>query len=354
MVNLNSLKKFNTFNLDIKFDFIYIVDSISDLKKILFLNFKKKRYSIFLGYGSNTLFLNDFYGTLIINRIKGIKIKENIDFWFLNVYSGESWSNFVNFTIYNGIYGLENLSFIPGSVGGAVVNNIGAYGLELQKFFYYAKILDCYTGKVFFLKKKNFFFSYRYSVFKNFINNRYIILKVGFLIKKIWKPCLLHKNLLLFFDPLNNNINVEDIYKKILEFREKKIPNPKIFGNIGSIFKNPIIDIFHYKYIKKIYFPYFSYFNYFDSFLIKNKIKIPAALLIDICGLKGYTIGWAKVYEKQPLIIINLGYASPKHIYSLSLYVRKKVFKKFNIFLEFEIKIIDFFYLLKNDNFFKV
>ncbi len=351
MVNLNSLKKFNTLNLDIKFDFIYIVDNILDLKKILSWDFKKKRYSIFLGYGSNTLFLNNFYGTVIINRIKGIKIKENINFWFLSVYSGESWSDLVNFTINNGIYGLENLSFIPGSVGGAVVNNIGAYGLEIKEFFHYAKVLDCYTGKIFFLEKKKLFFSYRYSIFKSFINNRYIILKVGFLIKKSWKPCILHKDLLLFFDPLDVNINIEDIYKKIFEFREKKIPNPKIFGNIGSIFKNPFIDVFYYKYIKKLYF---SYFDYFKDFNVKNKIKIPAALLIDICGLKGYTIGWARVYEKQPLIIINLGHALPKHIYSLSLYVRKKVFKKFNIFLEFEIKIVDFFYLLKNKNFFKV
>ncbi len=351
MSNLNSLKNFNTFNLSVKSNTIYIVDNLSDLKKITFINFKKKIYTLILGCGSNILFLNNFYGSIIINRIKGIKIKQNIDFWYLNIYSGELWSDLVNFSIYNGIYGLENLSFIPGTVGGAVVNNIGAYGLEVKKFFYYVKILDSYTGNFFFLKKKDLYFSYRNSILKNLINNRFIIIKVGLIIKKEWKPCLIYKDLLNFFDPLNPSINIEDIYFKILDFRNNKLPKTKTLGNAGSIFKNPIIDIFYYNYIKNIYFPFFDDTNFSIN---KNKIKVSAALLIDICGLKGYTIGWAKIYDKQPLIIVNLGNALPKHIYSLILYVRKKIFIKFNIFLELEIKIIDFFSLVKKKEFFKI
>ncbi len=351
MSNLNSLREFNSFNLDIKSNAIYVVYNLLDLKRISFWNFKKKIYNLFLGGGSNILFLNNFYGSIIINKIKGIKIRQNIDFWFLDIYSGELWSDVVNFSINNGIYGLENLAFIPGSVGGAVVNNIGAYGLEIKNFFYYAKILDCYTGIFFFFVKKNLCFSYRNSILKNLINNRYIIIKVGLIIKKIWKPYLMYKDLLNFFDPLDSSIKVEDVYLKISDFRKKKLPNPKIFGNVGSIFKNPIINFSYYKYIKNIYFPFLNdiYFN-----IKGNKIKISAALLIDICGLKGYTIGWAKVYERQPLVIINLGNALPKHIYSLILYVRKKIFIKFNIFLELEIKIIDFFSLIKKKEFFKI
>ncbi len=350
MSNLNSLKKFNTFNLDIKFNTIYIVYNLLDLKRILFWNFKKKHYIIILGRGSNILFLNDFYGTIIINRIKGITLKEDNNFWFLDVYSGESWTKLVDFTINNGIYGLENLSFIPGSVGGAIVNNIGAYGVEVEKFFHYVKILDYYTGRCFYLKKKNILFSYRYSIFKKFYNNRYVIIKVGLIINKLWKPCFLHKDLLYYFDPLNTKINIKDIYEKIFEFRKKKIPNPKIFGNIGSIFKNPIINNYNYRYIKDIYF---SFLKYTNNNILRSIKRIPAALLIDICGLKGYTIGWARIYEKQPLIIINLGNATSKHIYSLILYIRKKIFKKFNIFLELEIKIIDFF-LFKDSNFYGI
>ncbi len=351
MNNLNSLKKFNTFNLDIKCNTIHIVNNLLDLKRITFTNFKKKIYTLVLGGGSNVLFLNNFYGSIIINKMKGIKIKQNIDFWFLDIYSGELWSNIVEFSIHNGIYGLENLSFIPGSIGGAVVNNIGAYGLEIKDFFYYIKILDSYTGNFFFLNKKKLCFSYRNSILKNSINNRFIIIKVGLIIKKDWKPCLIYKDLLNFFDPLNPNISVEDIYFKIFYLRKNKIPDTKLLGNTGSIFKNPIINISYYNYIKSIYFPFFDDSNFTIS---ENKIKISAALLIDICGLKGYTIGWAKIYNKQPLIIVNLGNALPKHIYSLILYIRKKVFIKFNIFLELEIKIINFFSLIKKKEFFKI
>ncbi len=351
MSRTNSLKEFNTFNLDIKFNTLYVLNNLKDFKRISFLNFKKREYTLILGCGSNTLFLNDFYGTILINRMKGIKIKQNIDYWFLDVYSGELWSDLVYFTLVNGIYGLENLSFIPGSVGAAAINNIGAYGVEIKDFFNYAKILDCYTGRIFFLKKKNFCFSYRNSVLKNLIHNRFLVIKIGLVIKKLWKPCFLYKDLLDFFDPLNINIKAKDIYLKIFDIRSSKIPDPNLLGNVGSIFKNPIISIKYYRYIKNIYFPNLNYVNFN---VIKNKKIIPAALLIDICNLKGYTIGWAKVYNKQPLIIVNLGYALPEHIYSLILYVRRKIFKKFNIFLELEIKVIDFFSLIKEKKVFKI
>ncbi len=351
MSSYNSLKTFNTFNLDVKFNILYILDNFRDLKRISFNSFKKKEYILILGCGSNILFLNDFYGTIIINRIKGIKIRQNNNYWFLDIYSGELWTDLVNFTLYNGIYGLENLSFIPGSVGAAVVNNIGAYGLEIKDFFSYAKILDCYTGRIFFLKKKDLYFSYRNSIFKNFLHNRFIIIKVGLVIKKLWKPCFLYRDLLNFFDPSDTSITAEDIYTRILKIRNSKIPNPNVLGNVGSIFKNPIVNTLYYQYIKNIYFPSL---DYIDINIIKGKKKIPAALLIDICGLKGYTIGWAKVYQKQPLIIVNLGDALPKHIYSLILYVRKKIFEKFNIFLELEIKVIDYFSLIKKNNLFKI
>ncbi len=346
-----SLKEFNTFKLNIKSANLYVVYNVKDLKKISYFNFKKKIYTLILGFGSNILFLNDFHGTVIVNRIKGIKIYQDINYWYLDVYSGELWSNLVYFTLCNGIYGLENLSFIPGSVGAAVINNVGAYGLEICDFVNYVKIFDCYTRKIFFLKKNELFFSYRNSFLKNMIHNRFIIIKVGLIIKKIWNPCFLYKDLLFFFDPLDTNIKVEDIYWKILDIRKNKIPDPNIFGNLGSIFKNPTISLKYFKYIKENYFPFYNIINFN---LFKYKIRVPAALLIDICNLKGYTIGWAKVYKKQPLIIVNLGNALPEHIYSLILYVKKKVFEKFNIFLELEIKIIDFFSLVKKKNIFSI
>ncbi len=347
MIKYNSLKNFNTFRLDIYAEYIYIIYSISDLKKVLLFIKNKKKIFILLGKGSNILLMKNFYGIIIINRLKGIKIKQNLNFWFLNVYSGEIWSKLVDFSINNGIFGLENLCNIPGTIGSAVVNNIGAYGLEIKKFVYYIKVFDVLNNIFFYIKNNDCHFSYRYSIFKKFLYNRYIIIKIGLKINKKWKPCLLYKNLFNYFYNYNNKITPINIYNKILDLRNKKIPNYNKFGNVGSIFKNPIISNYFFNKLKN---KYLNKFNNINS----NNYRIPAALLIDICKLKGYTIGGAEIYNKQPLIIINNGYATSKDIFLLFNFIRKNVFIKFNILLELEIKIIDFNILNKYNYLFKI
>ncbi len=337
--NDNSLKEFNTFNINVYANKIYIIYTIYELKKIIFYYNKNNNRIILLGKGSNILLMDNFYGIVIINRIKGIKIYQDINFWFLSINSGELWSDIVDFSFNNGIFGLENLSQIPGTVGAAVVNNIGAYGCEIKNFVLCVKVLDIYSGLLFYINNHKCFFSYRYSIFKNFFYKRYIIINVILRIKKNWKPCLLYKDLLYFFDPKNSNINPIDIYNTILNLRNIKIPNYKILGNIGSIFKNPVLDIKKFIKLRNEYYKIFSKIKYF---FFNKYIKIPAALLIDKCKLKGYTIGEAKVYDKQSLIIVNIGNALPKDIFKLINFIKKKVFDKFNILLELEIKIIFF------------
>ncbi len=331
-----SLKELNTFNLNINANKIFFIEKLIDFKKIFFV-FSKEKKILFLGKGSNVLFLDDYYGIVFVNKIKGIKLKENIDFWFLDIYSGELWSDVVSFTLNNGIFGLENLSFIPGTIGGAIVNNIGAYGLEISYFVYYIKVLDIYTGLFYIFNNKQCCFSYRYSIWKNINNNRFFIIKIGLKIKKKWNPYIYYKDFLFFFDLFNTNISVGDIYDRIFFLRKLKIPDPNYLGNVGSIFKNPIIDYSFYKKIQIKYNIIFSNFLFFNFF---NKIKISAAWLIDMCGLKGYTIGGAQIYSKQPLIIINKGWSLPEHILFLINLIKKKVLKKFNILLELEINII--------------
>ncbi len=335
--NNNSLKKFNTFNVNVYANKIYIIYNIYELKKIIFFCIKNNNKIILLGKGSNVLLMNDFYDIVIINRIKGIKIYQNINFWFLSINSGELWSNIVDFSFNNGIFGLENLSQIPGTIGAAVINNIGAYGCEIKDFVLYVKVLDIYSGLSFYIKNYECFFSYRYSIFKNFFYKKYIIINVILKIKKDWKPCLLYKDLLYFFDLKNLNINPIDIYNVILNLRNIKIPNYKILGNVGSIFKNPILNIEKFLKLKKQYYKIFSKIKYF---FFSKYIKLPAALLIDKCNLKGYTIGKAKIYDKQSLIIVNIDNALPKDIFKLINFIKKKVFDKFNILLELEIKVI--------------
>ncbi len=339
MFDINSLKNFNTFNINVFANKIYIVNNVYELKKIIFWCCKNKNKILFLGKGSNILLMKDFYGVVIINEIKGIKIYQNINFWFLSINSGELWSDIVNFSFNNGIFGLENLSNIPGTIGSAVVNNIGAYGSEIKDFVLCIKVLNIFSGLLFYISNYNCFFSYRYSIFKNFYYKNYIIVNIILRIKKVWKPNLLYKDLLYFFDPLNLNIKPIDIYETILNLRNIKIPNYKILGNVGSIFKNPILNIKKFIKLKKKYYKIFNNLRYN---VLNKYIKIPAALLIDKCGLKGYTIGKAKVYVKQPLIIVNTGNALSKDIFKLINFIRRKIFNKFNIILELEIKIIFF------------
>ncbi len=343
MYNYYSLKKFNTFNINVYSEKIFIIDKVYYLRKILLFNFKNKIPTLILGKGSNILFVNDFLGVVLINKIKGIKITQNIDYWFLNINSGEVWSDVVLFSIYNGIFGLENLACIPGTIGSAVVNNIGAYGVEIKNFVFYVKILDSFTGIFFFIKNYDCKFFYRYSIFKDFIYNRFIIVKVILRVKKKWEPILKYKDLYNYFN-FFNNINIYNIYNRIEYIRSCKLPDTKIFGNIGCIFKNPFICYKKFLELKKKYLCFLN--NYIFDFHF-SKIKIPAALLIDLCKLKGYTIGDAQIYKKHSLIIINVNNAKSKDIFLLFNFIRKKVFKKFKIWLDLEIKLINFFEIFK-------
>ncbi len=344
----NSLKYFNTLRLNISCNKILKLSNFKHIKQTFYLNHKKKIPTILIGEGSNIFFLNNFEGIVIINNIKGIKVTQNINFWFLHIGSGEKWAKVVDFTIYHGINGLENLSFIPGLIGSAVVNNIGAYGLEISRFLYYLKILNVFTGKIFYLLKKKIFFNYRDSFLKKFNYNNFIVLKVGLRINKQWKPYLLYPDLSKRFCVSNNKIKIEDIYYALYKIRLSKIPNINKFGNLGSFFQNPIFLLnsnVNFKIFDKIKEKNVAYIK------IKHlKYKIFAASLIERCSLKNFCIGDACVYEKQPLIIINKGNALPEDVYLLVKLIIEKVFLKFNILLKLEVKIIDFISFDKNFN----
>ncbi len=307
--------------------------------------FKKKIPFLLLGKGSNILLQNNFLGFVIINKIKGIKFYQNIDFWFLEVYSGESWSDLVNYSIKNGFWGLENLSFIPGTVGGAVVNNIGSYGLEIKDFLNYVKVLDLFKNKVFYLTNKQCNFCYRNSIFKEKLFNRFIIIKIGLKIKKLWKPCLTYKSLYNYLSKRNISIKIEDIYDYIKIIRKKKLPDFKKIGNVGSFFKNPIINLRKFSFLCYKYSFFFKRSNFYKYNF--NNIKISASLLINICNINHFNIGDASIYSKNSLILINNGNATFNDIKLLYLYIRNKVLLKFNIYLTLEVKIINFFKINK-------
>ncbi|QJC37143.1 UDP-N-acetylmuramate dehydrogenase [Enterobacteriaceae endosymbiont of Donacia thalassina] len=326
-----SLKKFNTFNINI--NAIKIV-KIKDLEKLcnLWKKYKKQNFPcLILGDGSNILFLKNFYGLVIINRIKGIYISESKKYWNLHVNSGEKWHDLVKFTIKHKIYGLENLALIPGRVGSAPIQNIGAYGSSIQNFCEYVDIINPINKKIKRINKKKCNFKYRDSIFKYNYKN-YVIISIGLSLSKKWIPNLKYNDL----KKLKYNITPQKIFNYICNIRKKKIPYPKIYGNAGSFFKNPIISPILGTKLLKI-------FSDMPFSLEKKKFKLSAGWLIDKCKFKGYiSSNGAMVYSKQSLILLNrFNNSSGIDILELAIKIYYKVGKKFGVWLEPEVKIID-------------
>lgn len=326
----SSLKDLNTFAIDVTAKKIIFIKTIHALIKTV-KNCKLFQIPyLILGEGSNVLFLENYKGVVLINRIKGIKITEKNKFWILHVFSGEKWHNLVKYTLNLNIFGLENLALIPGRIGSAAIQNIGAYGLEFKDVCSYVDVLSLKDHKIQRINKNSCKFSYRSSIFKNRYNCDYAIIAVGIKLSKIWNPTI--------FSVLKNYINLKDttahkIFNIICKIRIKKLPNPKKIGNAGSFFKNPII-------IKKQADKLISLYNipYYPQ---KNGlIKISGGALIQNCKFKNIQIGDAAIHKTQKLILINKKNATSKEVIKLAKIIQTCILKKFNVFLEPEIDFI--------------
>ncbi|XBC40800.1 MAG: UDP-N-acetylmuramate dehydrogenase [Buchnera aphidicola (Nurudea yanoniella)] len=331
MIHANqSLKKFHTFKINTYAKKIIIIKNIHTLIKTW--NMCQKKHSfIFLGEGSNTLFSKYYNGIVAINKISGITISENDKNWLINAKGGVKWHDLVVHTLKLGIYGLENLAFIPGTVGAAPIQNIGAYGVEFKDVCEYVEIFSLINFNKIKIQAKHCMFKYRNSIFKKIYCYNYIILSVGIKLKKIWIP---NTNHLLFQKSRNKRITALKIFNYIKKIRREKLPNLKKIGNAGSFFKNPIIKK---KYIEKLFYKYKNIPYYPEK---NNFVKLSAGWLIEKCKLKGYSVGGAQVYKKQALILINRHNSTARDILTLAEIIQKKVKEKFNIFLEKEINII--------------
>ena len=328
-----SLKDYNTFNIDAKSDKFISINSEGEL--IDFLSQHNKKENIFfLGGGSNVLFSKDYNGTIIHISIKGKKIIEELDDKIIiEVSSGENWHEFVKWSIENNYGGIENLSLIPGNVGAAPIQNIGAYGVELKDVFDSCKVLSIDSNEIKVFNKDECDFNYRSSVFKSRKKNKFVILSIRLILTK--EP----HNYNLSYDSLrerfnDKEINLSNISKEIIKIRESKLPDSKKIGNCGSFFKNPFIgteklDVLLEKYPK---LPYHKENN--------GLYKIPAAWLIEKMGFKNKSLGDAGVYINQPLVIVNNGNASGSDILNFANSIKKSVKENFNIDLEEEVNII--------------
>ncbi|WP_063654778.1 UDP-N-acetylmuramate dehydrogenase [Candidatus Arsenophonus triatominarum] len=329
--NHNELKKYNTFSLDAKAKAIYSATSVEELL-MLWKNARLKGWPILLlGGGSNVLFISDFDGLVILNRITALEIIESPKEWFIHVGAGNNWHQLVETLIKNGIYGLENMALIPGSVGAAPIQNIGAYGMEFKDACHYVDIVYLNNGQQYRLDAAECQFGYRDSIFKHIYRENFAIVAVGLKLNKLWQPRLTYAGLTSL---AAQTVTAETIFDAVCKIRQSKLPDPFFVGNAGSFFKNPVISSMVANEIKAHY-PRCSEYPQIDG-----TVKLAAGWLIDQCDLKGYQCGGAAVHKEQALILINKNNATGEDIVDLARYIRKKVIEKFAITLEPEVRFI--------------
>lgn len=334
-----NLKKINTFKIDVTTK--YYVKCINDQDIINAINFSKKYcLSILpLGKGSNILFTKNFKGIVLHILTSGIKIiKETEDFVFLQVKSGECWSDFVIFCLENGYGGVENLSLIPGSIGASSIQNIGAYGVEIKDVIVSLNAIKIeLIDKIKYVnfKQHQCNFDYRNSYFQQEGKNKWIVTDVIFrLTKRNHKTCFFYKDLKKKLE--KNNILYPTIYNisdAVINIRTSKLPDLNKFGNAGSFFKNPIIDLEKYNLLKKKYYD-------LNGFKVYNGIRVPAGYFIEKIGFKGLRIGNYGVYANQSLFLINYSNAKGSDIFNFAQRIKKQVLEKFNITLLTEVNLV--------------
>lgn len=328
-----SIKDYNTFNIDVKSNKFISINTEDQLINYLTKN-KGQEDIFFLGGGSNVLFSKDYNGTIVHLSLKGKEIiEESDDNIIVEVCSGENWHEFVMWSIENNYGGIENLSLIPGNVGAAPIQNIGAYGVELKDVFDSCRVLSRESNEIEHFNKDKCEFNYRSSIFKSKEKNKYVILSIRLKLSK--EPHSFN----LTYDSLkerfnSKEINLSNISEEIIKIRKSKLPDPKKIGNCGSFFKNPIIES---KKLEKLLqkYPKLPHHKSENGFY-----KIPAAWLIEKIGFKNKSLGDVGVYTHQPLVIVNNGNASGSDILKFANSIKSSVREVFNIKLEEEVNII--------------
>lgn len=328
------LKPFNTFGLTAKAAHFATFSTTEELSAILQQLPNEKL--LVLGGGSNILFTEDYNGLVIKNEIKGFEIlEENAQRAVVKAGAGEEWNEFVISCIRKGFAGVENLSLIPGSVGASPMQNIGAYGVEIKDVFQELEAYHIETGEIHTFDAAACEFGYRESVFKGKLKGQYIILTVTFLLKK--NPNLNTSYGAIEFELKKMGVSkptIKDISKAVIAIRNSKLPNPKIIGNAGSFFKNPVVSEETVAEIKKT-------FPDIPNFPAENGMrKLPAGWLIEQAGWKGKTYNQYGVHKFQSLVLVNYGGATGTEIFRLSSRIIKDLEEKFGVTLEREVNII--------------
>lgn len=331
-----SLKPYNTFGIDVITKYFATFSNINELGELIDFAFQKQLNYLVIGGGSNILFTQNFDGLIIKNEISGVTLSyENEDFYFVKAAAGMVWHQFVLHCINNNYAGVENLSLIPGTVGAAPLQNIGAYGVELKDVFYELEAYNIQTKSIEIFSLEACEFGYRESIFKKTHKGKYIILNVTFKLNK--KPIYNTK-----YGAIEQELekmgcaelSIKNISDAVISIRLSKLPNPAEIGNAGSFFKNPVIDVELYNKLI-VDFPNMSVYA-----LPNHQYKLAAGWLIEQCGWKGYKNNDAGCHSKQALVLVNYGNATGTEIYNLSKEIIESVLEKFGVLLEREVNIL--------------
>lgn len=329
------LKELNTFGISAYARYFSEFHSTAELEVLI--NAADKQISTFiLGGGSNILFTKGFDGYVLKNNIRGIEIiKEEENDVFIKVGAGVNWHHFVKFCVNNNYAGVENLSLIPGSAGASPMQNIGAYGVEIKDVFYELEAFHLNEKTIQKFTSADCEFGYRESVFKKKFKNQFVILNVTYRLKKNPVFNISYGAIEQELSKMNiQDLSVKAVSDAVINIRTSKLPDPKIIGNAGSFFKNPVIKHDQFLQVQKNHsaIPFYKQDD--------EQFKIPAGWLIEQCDWKGYRNGDAGCYEKQALVLVNYGNATGKQILELSKKIKESVLEKFGILLETEVNII--------------
>jgi len=328
---------FNTFGIHAEARYLVTVATVEEAREVFKSNWFAELPWLILGGGSNILLTKDFEGLVIKNEIGGISVVREDDATLeLKVGSGENWHRLVMYCVEHGLGGIENLSLIPGTVGAAPMQNIGAYGVEIREVIRSVEAIEMKTGKIKVFDPEECAFGYRESVFKQHLKDRFFISSVTLSLTKkghrfnisygAIREVLTEKNV--------RDLNIRAISDAVTDIRKRKLPDPSEIGNAGSFFKNPTIDPEHFEALKKVYPAIPSFQGE------KNLVKIPAAWLIEQCGWKGKTLDNIGVHKHQPLVLVNYGNGDGKKILQLAMDIQSSVREKFGIVLQPEVNVI--------------
>ena len=325
----------NTFGMDVEASVFVEYESVTELKEILLHQLCPEGKWLHIGGGSNLLFTGDFDGMILHSAIKGFEVvSENEDEVLVRAGAGEVWDDFVAYTVEKGWYGAENLSLIPGEVGASAVQNIGAYGVEAKDLIVKVDTLEVETGKERVFENEACGYAYRESVFKHALKGKYIVTHVTYRLFKKPSYRLDYGNVRAELEKRGCELTLENVRRTIIDIRESKLPDPKVQGNAGSFFMNPIVPrpLFEELLSKYPSMPFYE--------VDAERVKIPAAWMIDQCGWKGKQLGHAGVHSKQALVLVNCGEATGQEIIALSEEIQRSVLDKFGVRISPEVNFI--------------